>query len=124
MLAVDCAPTAVDRARRRLGHLPNVTVERRAIPEEMPPGRFDLIVCSEVLYYWDRELLADAWPRLVAATAPGGALLAVHWRGPVRHYPQGGDAVHALIRAGAPGLTPARSEVRPRYLLDRFDVAA
>ena len=101
-----------------------MTVRAARDPGGDAPRRFDLIVCSEVLYYWDRQLLADAWPRLVAATAPGGALLAVHWRGPVRHYPQGGDAVHALIRAGAPGLTPARSEVRPRYLLDRFDVAA
>jgi SAM-dependent methyltransferase len=125
VLAVDCAATALERAGARVGHLPNVTVERRAIPDEMPAGRFDLIVCSEVLYYWDRDLLVDdCWPRLVAATAPGGALLAVHWRGAVRHYPQGGDAVHALIRKGAPGLTPARSEVHPGYLLDRFDVAA
>ena len=124
LLAVDCAPTAVARARRRVAPLVNVTVARRSIPEEMPEGRFDLIVCSEVLYYWDRDLLSAAWPRLVDALAPGGSLLAVHWRGPVRHYPQGGDAVHELIRDNGAGLTLARAEVKPRYRIDRFDLAA
>ena len=124
LLAVDCAPTAVARARRRVAPLANVTVARRSIPEEMPEGRFDLIVCSEVLYYWDRDLLSATWPRLIDALEPGGSLLAVHWRGPVRHYPQGGDAVHELIRGDAEGLTLARAEVQPRYRIDRFDLAA
>lgn len=122
VLAVDVAPTAVARARRRLDHLAGVTVERRAIPDEMPAGSFDLIVCSEVLYYWDAPGLTAAWRRLASALEPGGTILAVHWRGPVRHYPQGGDAVHALIRREAPelGLSLEHALVRPRYRVDRF----
>ena len=51
----------------------------RELPEEFPAGPFDLIVCSEVLYYLDalRRATLDATAR---ALAPGGSLLAVHWR--------------------------------------------
>ena len=122
LLAVDVAPTAVARARRRLDHLANVTVERRAVPGEMPDGAFDLIVCSEVLYYWDAPGLVDVWRRLASALLPGGTMMAVHWPGPVRHYPQGGDAVHALIRREAPDLrlTLEYARILPRYRIDRF----
>lgn len=126
VLAIDAAPTAVERARRRVGGRGNVTVERRSIPDAMPAGSFDLIVCSEVLYYMDPPLLESVWDLLAGAVAPGGALLAVHWRGPVRHYPQGGDAVHDLLRRRAPalGLALAHADARPLFLIDRFDRAA
>ena len=83
-------------------------------------------MCSEVLYYLDPDLLADALGPLAGAVAPGGALLAVHWRGPVRHYPQGGDAVHALLRRRAPalGLALAHAEEHPSFLIDRYDRSA
>jgi SAM-dependent methyltransferase len=121
VLAVDCSPLAVARARARLAGVPGVTVERRCLPEDTPAGPFDLIVCSEVLYYWDAALLSRGLELLRAALAPGGALLAVHWRGPVRHYPLGGDEVHRLLLARRDGLVHARSLERPRYLLDRLD---
>ena len=121
LLAVDVAATAVARARERLAAAPGVTVERRSLPEEMPEGPFDLIVASEVLYYWDAALLGRGWRALRDALAPGGSLLAVHWRGPVRHYPQGGDAVHQAIGADAGGLVHAVSERTDDYRLDRWD---
>jgi len=124
LLAVDCAPTAVARARERLAHLPGVAVERRCLPEEMPDGVFDLIVCSEVLYYWSPGLVREALALLRGALAPGGSLLAVHWRGPVRHYPAGGDAVHAILLEEWADAARARHLVRPRYRLDRLDARA
>ena len=46
------------------------------------------------------DLLLD---RVVGSLAPGGTLLACHWRHPVADYPPTGDAVHdrLLARAGA-----------------------
>jgi SAM-dependent methyltransferase len=121
LVALDAAPTAVARARERLADVPGVTVERRRAPDELPDGPFDLIVCSEVLYYWDRALLRLGVARLLERLAPGGSFLAVHWRGPVRHYPQGGDAVHEALREELAGLQHVRERMEPRYRLDRWD---
>jgi SAM-dependent methyltransferase len=124
LLAVDCAPTAVARARERLAGTSGVRVERRCLPEEMPSGEFDLIVCSEVLYYWSPELLRETLARLRGGLAPGGSLLAVHWRGAVRHYPMDGDAAHAILLEEWSDVAHARRLVCPRYRIDRLDAAA
>lgn len=121
LVAVDCSPTAVARARRRLDGVPGVTVEQRCLPDDVPDGPFDLVLCSEVLYYWDPPLLREGLRRLRGTLAPGGALLAVHWRGPVRHYPLDGEAVHRLLLAERDGLVHARSRAAAGYLLDRLD---
>ena len=124
LVAVDCSHTAVGRARERLAAIPHVRVELRCVPDSVPEGPFDLVVCSEVLYYWHAPLLRTALDRLRALLAPGGALLAVHWRGPVRHYPLGGEDVHRLLLDESDGLVHARSEAHPRYLLNRLDRVA
>jgi predicted TPR repeat methyltransferase len=117
LLAVDISGDAVRAARRRTGGLDQVTVEQRSLPEETPEGPFDLVVCSEVLYYWDAGLLREGLDALTAQMAPGGLLLAVHWTEPTREYPlQGGDA-HAIV-AAHPALHPVRGEDRPHYRLD------
>ena len=60
-----CSPStspqaAVDAARERLAAHDHVRVERRTLPSEWPAGPFDLVVCSELLYYWDRATLEEA----------------------------------------------------------------
>lgn len=114
LVAVDISALAVARARKRLAGVHGVRVERRTLPEEMPQGPFDLIVCSEVLYYWSREVLTDALERFRATLAPGGSLLAVHYR------PHEGDKVHAILSSDL-GFPSAVSVVEPLYRLDRFD---
>jgi SAM-dependent methyltransferase len=120
LLAVDASATAVRRAGERLAGLPHVRVERRILPEELPPGPFDLVVCAEILYYWPAGLLRAALASIESALAPGGSLLAVHWRPPTRTYPLRGDEVHAILAAEL-GLVPAFSEQAPKYLIDRYD---
>jgi SAM-dependent methyltransferase len=121
LLAVDCSELAVERARRRLAGRPGVRVERRTLPEECPEGPFDLIVCSEVLYYWSRDLLVESLGALCAALAPGGSLLAVHWRPPTRTYPLQGDEVHAILARELGGLRGSVSLAEPLYCLDRYE---
>src|SRR5580693_465333 len=53
LLACDAIDSAVASARTRTARLPGVRVERRMIPRDWPPGEFDLIVFSEILYYFD-----------------------------------------------------------------------
>ena len=119
LLAVDVAEAALARASERLAGCANVTLERRELPEDFPAGPFELIVCSEVLYYLDppafEALLAAAGREL----APGGSLLAVHWRRETETYPLGGDEVHERLAArfGAPAVSARTDD----YALDRFE---
>jgi trans-aconitate methyltransferase len=111
LLAVDVAEAALAKARERV---PQVRFERREIPEEWPPGDFDLVVCSEVLYYLDEPAFQATLERIHDTT-----LLAVHWRPPTQNYPFGGDEVHELIseRFGKAAYTRRT----PKYVLDRWD---
>lgn len=118
LLAVDFSPTALERARRRLRDAHNVQVLRRRLPEEMPDGPFDTIVCAEILYYWSADLVRAGLRRMEAALAPGGMLVAVHWRHPDRRRELTGDDVHAIIDAEARLESEARYAT-PDYLLDR-----
>ena len=101
LLACDVVPDAVASARARTAGFPGVRVERRAVPAEWPPGSFDLIVFSELLYYFDDADLDQVLRIGTGALRPGGHLLAVHWRHPAPHHPRTGDAVHRQLAADA-----------------------
>jgi predicted TPR repeat methyltransferase len=123
LVGVDVSARAVATARERLAGVDGVTVECRSLPEETPDGPFDLIVCSEVLYYFDAELLSTVLDGLLARLEPGGSLLAVHWRPATQTYPLQGGEVHELLR-DRPGLEVGRSEKTRQYLLDRLELTA
>jgi SAM-dependent methyltransferase len=103
LLACDAIGSAVASARARTARLPGVRIERRLIPADWPRGEFDLIVFSELLYYFgDRDL--DEVLRLgVSALRRDGQLLAVHWRHPAPGHPRTGDEAHQAL-AAHPGL--------------------
>jgi SAM-dependent methyltransferase len=116
LLAIDVAEAALQRARARV---PEATFERREIPEEWPDGAFDLIVCSEVLYYLDAPALDRTLKAIERTLVPRGSLLAVHWRHPTERYPLLGDEVHAaLADLGWPKAVELRTA---DYVLERFD---
>ena len=116
LLALDVAEAALARARAAC---PGVRFERRRIPQAWPPGRFDLIVLSEVLYYLDLPRIRDAAARAVRALQPGGCVLMVHYLGET-DYPTTGDEA-AETFAAASGLTPGFAARAPGYRIDRLD---
>ena len=120
LVALDASPTAVARARGRLAGRGDVALAVAVIPEDLPDGPFDLIVCSEILYYFAARALAELLDALEARLRPGGELLAVHWRPATRTYPLRGDAVHALLQA-RPALRTLHSERHERYALDLLE---
>jgi SAM-dependent methyltransferase len=120
LLAVDTSETAVEIARERLAEQSHVRVERRTLPEEMPEGPFDLIIASEILYYWPREVVLEALRRFEATLAPGGILVAVHWRKETKTYPLQGDEVHELL-VGHTRLNNVKAIKEPEYRLDVFE---
>jgi SAM-dependent methyltransferase len=101
LLACDAVPDAVASARARTTGLPGVHVEQRTIPDQWPPGSFDLIVLSELLYYFDDADLGQVLGLGLGSLRPGGQLLAVHWRHPAPDHPRTGDEVHQGLAAHA-----------------------
>jgi SAM-dependent methyltransferase len=119
LLSCDVAAAAVDSAAQRTARLGHVRVERRDILRDWPPGEFDLIVLSEVLYYYAGEDLGRVLDQAAAALRPDGNLLAVHWRHPVADYPRSGDEVH-LILAGHPGLARLVEHREPDFVAEVY----
>lgn len=120
VVAVDPSPTAVARARARVAREPGVHVAVGAVPEAWPAGSFDLVVLSELGYYFDRTDLAALVDRARACLAPGGQLLATHWRGHSDDHVLHGDDVHAVL---ADRLGPAVATVTdPGFLTGRWDL--
>jgi SAM-dependent methyltransferase len=117
LLACDVAEAGVREAARRTRDLPNVRVEQRQIPLQWPRGQFDLIVFSEILYYFGDRDLGQVLDRAVRALKPGGTLLSVHWRHPVADYPRSGDDVHRAL-AARPGLARLVSHREPDFLAE------
>ncbi len=118
LLAVDFGPGSLDRARRRLGGAEDVELRCRRLPEGIPEGPFDTIVCAEVLHHWRADLVRDGLRRMEGALAPGGTLLIVHRRHPDPRRELDGDEVHAILQAES-SLPQDASQCCPDYLLDR-----
>jgi SAM-dependent methyltransferase len=98
LLACDTAPEATAAARATTAGLPGVRVEQRTIPRDWPPRTsFDLIVLSELLYYFGDDDLSAVLALSINTLRPGGQLLAVHWRHPAPDYPRSGDDVHEVL---------------------------
>ncbi|APA67515.1 class I SAM-dependent methyltransferase [Janthinobacterium sp. 1_2014MBL_MicDiv] len=111
VLAADLSAEALQLAQRRLeqaGHAGNVSFARHRLPQDWPrilPGgdKFDLIVISEIAYYLSPEELARVVEHSVAGLAPGGSIVACHWRAPFAQRIQSTVRVHAAFQ-DAPGL--------------------
>jgi SAM-dependent methyltransferase len=119
LVAVDFSAAAVDRARQRLAGESGVEFEQRVLPEEMPDGPFETIVCAEILYYWSPSMVEEGLGRIEAALAPGGTLVATHWRGSDPRRELDGDDVHAILRERTQ-LHHLGGETNPEYVLDSW----
>ena len=120
LLGVDVSEKALSVARERLAGFGHVRLELRELPEEMPEGPFDLILASEVLYYLPRGIMLETLRRFEEVLAPGGRILAVHWRKETETYPLQGDEVHELLVRHT-RLRVRETIVEPEYRLDLFE---
>lgn len=95
LTAIDPSAVALTAARTRVP--PSVRLVQGAVPQQWPAGIYDLVVLSEVGYYLDDTDLRLLLDLIQRDLAPGGAVLACHWRHPVEDYPLTGDQVHAAL---------------------------
>lgn len=122
LLGMDIVEKALLRAQQRCGHLENVRFARSELPDEPPSGPFDLVVLSEVLYYFDEGELARLAQRLVPQLAGDATLLLVHWLGPTPDYPLSGDAATRCFQHAMSGWEPMRQDRTPDYRIDLLRV--
>lgn len=118
LLAVDPSPTALAAARARCRDLPQVRFEEGSLPAQAPAGPFDLILLSEVIYYWDGGDLARMAAYLRDALRSGGDLLLVHWTGDTDYPRSGDDAVTELRDLIGDAVVERRGDRHDRYRLD------
>ena len=79
LLASDVSEIALARARAGCTAHDNVSFAALDLFADVLPAPFDVIVCSEVLYYArDENALRSLAAKLVDALAPGGALVLAH----------------------------------------------
>jgi trans-aconitate methyltransferase len=115
--ATDFSPSAVMEARSYCKALPNVTVDEADIAKDTTKGPFDLIVFSEIGYYFPKRQLSGIARRLAAELERDGEFVAVHWLGLSDDHEMHGDEVHSVLAAALP-LEWIKGERRPGFRLD------
>jgi SAM-dependent methyltransferase len=102
LIACDIAETAVAFAKERCRELSNVEIYHRDAAQGPPDGCFDLIVFSELGYYFSVNLLSAMARQMANRLAPGGELVAVHWLGTSDDHVLHGDVVHEVLAENLP----------------------
>lgn len=95
--AFDCSRAATEIARTRCSPFPWVNIYQGILPNDLPTRPCDLIVFSEVGYYFSRGELEDVITQLWLKLARGGRLVACHWLGHSDDHVLHGTAVHKVI---------------------------
>lgn len=120
LIGIDFSATAVAEARRRTESIANVRIFRRDLPQQMPAGKFDLVVCSELLYYWNEEEVLECLLQVEARLNRGGRLVVVGWKGEDPETPLDAASVRALLEAES-SLEHVLAEDHVGYLLDAWE---
>ena len=117
LLAIDCSPIALDRASERCERASHVRFQQIDVTREYSnDARFDLIVLSEVAYYWSWRDLRWVFEHIVDQLRSNGHLLLVHWAPRGSDAPLSGVEVHgAFMEWADPSLRHlvGRHEGRP-----------
>jgi SAM-dependent methyltransferase len=99
LFAMDISPTAVAMARRRCERYANVAIVEGALPNDLPSGAFDLIVFSEIGYYFEHGVLVGVRDMMTERLAQRGVFVGVHWLGVSADHLLTGDEVHEVLRS-------------------------
>jgi hypothetical protein len=117
--ATDISSTAVEQATQRCTLRLNVIIKQGALPADVPAGTFDLIVFSEVGYYFRKPQLGSLIDQLMGSLESGGVFLAAHWLGASPDHILDGNEVHQII-SSTKGLIHDHAEHHPGFRLDRW----
>lgn len=115
LTAVDTSASALRRARQRCAQ-PQVSFVQAHLPDGQWDGPFDLVVLSEVLYYFSIPALVRLADRLSRVMTRQTELVVVHWTGET-DYPLSGDRATELFQS----LLRAQVRERVRHPMYRLE---
>ena len=101
VVAIDFSATAVAQATARCSGCSGVEFHCASLPDFMPVRGFELIVLSEIGYYFNVEEWEVLSSQIVKEMDPGTTLLAVHWLGHSEDHRTGGDTVHQILNGNS-----------------------
>ena len=97
VLATDFSPTAVLRAQKRCASLENVTLRCASLAEPLLDDGFELVLLSEIGYYFSPADWCEIARRLISPMSAGATLPATHWLGASSDHMMGGNQVHEIL---------------------------
>ncbi|WP_115048281.1 class I SAM-dependent DNA methyltransferase [Xanthomonas arboricola] len=97
LLATDLSQQAVELASVRVQGQPGITLQQAAHPQQWPPGRFDLIVFSEVGYYLADPDFEKTTALFAGSLTATGCLVACHWRHDFDGALRSAEQVHGAL---------------------------
>ncbi len=118
LLAVDASSTAIAAAKSAGDS--NVNFRVATLPAEFPEGQFDLIVLSEILYYFVKPDLERVAQSCIGSILQGGEIVVCHWLGET-DYPLSGLEASDLFSDNIKRAMPIRAILHNAvYRLERF----
>lgn len=117
LVASDLSERAVLAAQRRLQRHPHVQISAGSLPNDMPSGKFDLIVIGELGYYFDEAAWVNVASRLRGSLTADGTLLACHWKAPFEERRLDTVTVHEILHHSG-GLHRQSLHEEPDFLVE------
>ncbi len=118
LLAADLSEVAVRATRDRVLGCPGVQVAQLLLPDEWPSRRrFDLIVLSELGYFFREASWAELCAQVASTLAADATVLACHWRHDFAERTLPTTRLHGLL-ADALGLASQTSLADADFLID------
>ncbi|MBY0610830.1 MAG: PIG-L family deacetylase [Beijerinckiaceae bacterium] len=104
IIGIDCSAAALEQARLRFAPLGNAYAHLMRVPEQLPDGHFDLIVLSEVLYFFSHDDLLAVERFVADRLEAGGTCMLVNYLGDTESPLSGAEAAETFIAASQPRL--------------------
>jgi trans-aconitate methyltransferase len=119
VIATDFAPSAVEQAQRRCADQVNVEIVCADVAAFVPAAPLDLVVFSEIGYYFFPGDLSRLASRLMQCLVSGGEFIAVHWLGTSKDHLLHADQVHEVLRESFT-VSLRRADWYPGFRLDSW----
>jgi SAM-dependent methyltransferase len=119
LLAIDVVDTALAMARDNCAGLEQVVFQNLQVPRDWPGEmKFDLIICSEVLYFLSPQDIARVAVLAGGSLLPGGCILLVNYTGQIDEPCSGDAAAEIFITASADDMVVDRQIRDSKFRID------